>query len=497
MVRGARARRGPRAPVCLAALLSAACSFHPSGGARDEGGGGDGGAADGTPGQPDADPTISCTAGERLCFGHRIETCNADGDGFVEAESVACSLTCEDGDGEPFCTGASNIPAEDAAACGGSAPALAPAGGSVKISVSAGVERITCADDCGSGQDEILRVAALDQGGDPDVAWFCLSRLSIPDGVTLTVDPGVTRSIAFLVAGDVTIEGSLVVDGLSATATAEGGAGPGGGAGGPLAAPATAGSPGQGRCPGAGGGRAGGVGSASGAGGSGAGYSGVGGGGGDGVSVGTGAPNDGTRVNGPAGGANTCDGDGELVPLVGGGGGGSGGDGSCGADCGHPGGGGGGALQISARGLFQVSGSLSAIGGAGYGDATGNRSRGGGGGGGAGGGLLLEAPALTLSGSFVVIGGVGGLAGAGLGGDGGGSGSRVGVVGGDSGSDADADGEGGAGGGGSAGVVRLNALAAPTCPAGVTPTTACTGGTLTVLPDVAALRPRGRPTSDR
>jgi hypothetical protein len=90
---------------------------------------------------------------------------------------------------------------------------------------------------------------------------------------------------------------------------------------------------------------------------------------------------------------------------------------------------------------------------------------------------------LTLSGSLVVIGGVGGLAGAGLGGDGGGSGSRVGLPGGGNGSDADADGEGGGGGGGAAGVIRLNALIAPTCPGGVTPVDSCTTGTLTVIPD--------------
>ena len=469
--------------MCLAALLPvAACTFDPSGSSG--GGGGDGGGLiDGGPGQPDAEVTIDCTPAERLCFGHNIETCNATGDGFVEAESVPCSLSCEPNGGDPFCTAASNIPFDDAGACGGSAPALTPTGGTVVITVSGGVERITCSGDCGSGQSEILRVASLPQGSDPELVWFCLSRLSIPDGVTVTVDAAVTRSIALVVAGQVSIAGALVVDGLGATSASAGGPGPGGGGGAPAAEAGSAGTSGGGRCAGAGGERAGGGGTSSGAGGSGAGYAGVGGDGGDGVSVGGPGPDDGTRVTGPLGGANNCDGNGSLVPLVGGGGGGSGGDGSCAGECGFAGGGGGGALQISGRGVFEVSGRLSAAGGGGFGDATGTLSRGGGGGGGAGGALLLEAPVLTLSGSFVVTGGVGGLAGAGLGGDGGGSGSRVGLVGGDNGSDADADAEGGAGGGGAAGRVRLNALTAPTCPAGVTPETSCIGDALSVVPD--------------
>ena len=483
MGRGARARRGSRAGICLALLaVSVGCSFDRSGSA---GGGGDGGPADGGPGQPDAEVTVSCSAGERLCFGHLIETCNDSGDGFVEEEAVACALSCEPNAGDPLCTAPSNLPAADAATCAGNAPALAPTGGTVTVTISGGVERIICTNDCGSGENEILRVAALDQGSDPDIAWFCLSRLSIPDGVIFSVDPLVTSSIALLVAGDVSIAGTLALDGHPAAASAGGGPGPGGGGGAPPAASGAGGVAGAGRCPGQGGARGGNTGEAAGAGGSGAGYAGLGGDGGDGKSVGGGGPNDGTVVPGPQGGANTCDGDDSLVPLVGGGGGGSGGDGSCGAagDCGWPGGGGGGALQISARGMFEVSGELSANGGAGHGDATGNLSRGGGGGGGAGGALLLEAPMLTVSGLLVVIGGVGGLAGAGLGGDGGGSGSRVGLAAGGNGSDADADGEGGAGGGGAAGVVRLNALIAPTCPGGVTPAPSCTTGTLTVVPD--------------
>ncbi len=481
VVRGARARRGSRGAICLLALCCA-CSFDRSGSTG--GAGGDGGPPDSGPAEPDAEVNISCTAGERLCFGHIIETCNDAGDGFVEEEAVACALSCEPNAGDPLCTAPSNIPGEDAATCGGSAPALAPTSGTVTISISGGVERITCGGDCGSGESEILRVAALDQGSDPDIAWFCLSRLSIPDGVTVTVDSQVTSSIAFLVAGDVSIAGSLVMDGHAASADAAGGAGPGGGAGAAPAGGGGGGGAGSGRCPGEGGGRAGNTGEAVGAGGSGAGYVGVGGDGGNGISVGGGGQGDGTPVTGPQGGRNTCDGDGTLVPLVGGGGGGSGGDGSCGVqDCGFPGGGGGGALQISARGLFEVSGALAASGGAGHGDATGNLSRGGGGGGGAGGAFLLEAPMLALSGSFAVIGGVGGLAGAGLGGDGGGSGTRVGQVNAANGSDADADGEGGAGGGGAAGLVRLNALIAPTCPGGITPGGSCTTGTLTVIPD--------------
>jgi hypothetical protein len=481
VVRGARARRGSWAGLCLAALLPvAACTFDPSGGSGT--GREDGGLIDGGPGQPDAEVDISCTPGERLCFGHNLETCNASGDGFVAAESVACSLSCEAGDGEPFCTAASNIPFDDAGACGGSAPALTPASGTVTITASAGVERITCSGDCGSGQSEILRVAALDQGDDPDIAWFCLSRLSIPDGVTVTVDSAVERSIAFVVAGDVSIAGSLVVGGQAATGAAGGLAGPGGGVGGAPAENGMSGGTGGGRCPGVGGGRVGGTGSSAGAGGSGAGHAGIGGDGGNAISAGPGGPGNGTLLAGPGGGGNTCDGDGSLVPLVGGGGGGGGGDGSCG-DCGFPGGGGGGALQISARGTFEVSGSLSASGGAGIGDATETLARGGGGGGGAGGGLLLEAPALTLSGAFVVTGGLGALAGAGLGGDGGGTGDRVGVVGGGNGSDADADFEGGAGGGGAAGRVRLNALTAPGCPSGVAPSPSCSANALIVVPD--------------
>ena len=481
VVRGARARRGSRAVVCLAGLVLWGCTFDPSGGTGTAVG--DGGVADSRPGQPDAEVTISCTAGERLCFGHIIETCNDAGDGFVEADAVPCALSCEPNAGEPLCTAPSNIPVEDAATCGGNAPALAPTSGSVTVTISGGVERIICTNDCGSGASEILRVAALDQGSDPDIAWFCLSRLSIPDGVIFSVDPLVTSSIALVVAGDVSIAGTIALDAHAASSTAGGLAGPGGGAGAPAAPNGMGGLMGLGRCPGLGGGHATGGSIAAGTGGSGAGYRGLGGDGGDGISSGGGGPDDGTKVTGPQGGTAACDGDASLVPLVGGGGGGSGGDGSCGGNCGWPGGGGGGALQIAGRGQFEVSGALTAVGGAGYGDATGNLSHGGGGGGGAGGALLLEAPTLTLSGSFVVIGGVGGLAGAGLGGDGGGSGTRVNVAGGDNGADADADGEGGAGGGGSAGLVRLNSLIQPTCPAGVTPGASCATGTVTVIPD--------------
>ena len=199
-----------------------------------------------------------------------------------------------------------------------------------------------------------------------------------------------------------------------------------------------------------------------------------GGGGGFGTAGGAGGDGDGTNLGGGGGAIAGCA-DSTLVPLMGGGGGGGGGTGV--------GGGGGGALQITSFASITVSTDMTATRAATV-DAGGRGGDGsnyfGGGGGGAGGGILLEAPAITITGAHVTANGGGGGGGrngttSGIGTKGstdsatpaaGGQGDASGGDGGDGGAGstqpATGDGpiDGAGGGGGAVGRIRFNVSAA-------------------------------------
>jgi hypothetical protein len=137
-----------------------------------------------------------------------------------------------------------------------------------------------------------------------------------------------------------------------------------------------------------------------------------GGGGGYGTVGGAGGIGSSGRVLLPGGAGGLTYGPNITDPLTGGSRGGIGGFGSsAGAGAG---GGGGGALQLSSQVSIDVSAAINAGGGGGIGGRAGQV---GGGGGGAGGAIILEAPAITLSGVLAANGGGGG-GGGGAGGSG-------------------------------------------------------------------------------
>jgi hypothetical protein len=185
-----------------------------------------------------------------------------------------------------------------------------------------------------------------------------------------------------------------------------------------------------------------------------------------------------------------------LEPLEGGSGGGSGGPGA--AATGAAGGGGGGALQITALGSLEITGTIDAGGEGGAGGVSATTDGGAGGGGGSGGAVLLEAPSVMIDAGAIVVangGGGGGGGGTVAGSPGshggtsttpamGGNGSESSNTGGAGGSiappDVGADGiSDGGGGGGAAGVIvirgRLRTLA----------------GTISPKPNEAELKPPG------
>lgn len=221
----------------------------------------------------------------------------------------------------------------------------------------------------------------------PESGVFNFTTVNIPSGVTVSFTPNARNtSVTILASGNVTIAGSIIIDGQAgSTATYVGAAaGPGGfrgGTGGFTASPFL-GLRGEGRGGGEGG-------RASYNGGGGGGYATIGQNGG-GASFGAGGPQYGSST---------------LLPLIGGSGGGGGGgtnDGSVGESRGGAGGGGGGAILIASSGSITLSGAVSARGG------TGGASGTAGGGGGSGGGVRLIANTITGSGSLDVRGGDGG-----------------------------------------------------------------------------------------
>jgi hypothetical protein len=456
--------------LALAGACLFACHFDPSaagdGDEGDEGATDDGPSSDGLPpgsdGGADAGP-VSCTPNERSCNGRLLRTCNSTGDGF--SSQTTCPFTCEDGD---HCTVASNVDQTAQENCGVNAPTarlVPPSGATVNLS-SEGNGRITCDPNCGEATvTSIDAVGVTNQAEtDVDVAHFCLSEMNIGSDVTFTVQAGVPRSFAFLVTGNAVIAGTIPFDGRDAPENTAGTAGPGGGAGGSLSG--SVGQPGDGACPGRGGARLGqSMTEIVGGGGGGAGHGSAGGQGGNGrLSSGQFA------VGGDPGGVCLAP---TVSPLVGGSGGGGGGDGACGGNCGWPGGGGGGGIQISAAGGIDVSGTIRANGGAGFG--TTGAPAAGGGGGGAGGAILLEGPSVTVrAGALLVEGGRGGDSGGGNGGNGAAGELDTGG----NGQTGNQDLEGGAGGGGGGGRVRINARTQPSCTGLTSPANVCSTGPL-------------------
>jgi hypothetical protein len=241
-----------------------------------------------------------------------------------------------------------------------------------------------------------------------------------------------TIPIAFVVATDVTIDGTI--DGgaeacLGSASSDPVCGGPGGGKGGTFTVAATG-------CGAGGTGPRGAMVSADTG----------GGGGGGGTDGGSGGSDSFGSGGGTAGQACIAA---DLVPLGGGGGGGGGSPGS--ASPPNAGGGGGGGFQLSAGGTITVDAAIEMSGGGGGSGATDGADAAAGCGGGAGGGILLEAAVIDIEGSLTANGGGGGGAG---------DGSAVGMVG-ASGSasalpapgGAPADVDAGSGGAGAAGAV--------------------------------------------
>ncbi len=230
----------------------------------------------------------------------------------------------------------------------------------------------------------------------PPGGTFNFTTVTIPAGVTVTFAKNAANTpVTILATGDVTINGTLSVNGTNGGPSLAslpnpqvGQGGPGGyngGAGGnPGAVNVTAGLGGAGLGIGSGGGGGTGQGCSS------FGYSGCGG------TFPTTIP--------------------ALLPMLGGSGGGGGGGRVTGVgNSGGAGGGGAGSIIIASSGTITVGGSLTAnggLGGSGLPDSYG-------GGGGSGGGIRLVANTIAGSGSLAVTGGTGGPAWSGGGGNGG------------------------------------------------------------------------------
>ncbi len=238
------------------------------------------------------------------------------------------------------------------------------------------------------------------------------TTVNIPTGVTVTFKKNAANTPVYLLAtGDVTIAGTISVNGADGNGMWPGKGGPGGfdgGLGGTINTPGGKGF-------GPGGGNPGAVSTNSTTYPSGSG----GGGGGFSTSGGNGA-NNGTYAAGGTGGGTY--GNTKIIPMIGGSGGGGGaGSASTTPANQHRGGagaGGSGSILIASSGTITISGSITANGGK-AGNSSG--SYGGGGGGGSGGAIKLMADTIAGEGTISVsggAGGTGGLAGGGAGGTG-------------------------------------------------------------------------------
>ena len=220
------------------------------------------------------------------------------------------------------------------------------------------------------------------------------TTINIPAGVTVTFTKNNDNTPVYILAtGDVTIAGTISVNGTNPSGIYPGQSGPGGFGGGVGGTYSLAGGKGLGP----GGGNPGIVSGGYGLGAGGAGFGGVGAmGGGSGGGGGTG------------GAAYSND---QILPMIGGsGGGGGGGSGNSSyRNGGGGGGGGGGAIVIASSGTITVTGSITANGKNGAGGGGYYAS---GGGGGSGGAIKLMADRITGEGTISASGGSGGPGGA-------------------------------------------------------------------------------------
>lgn len=225
----------------------------------------------------------------------------------------------------------------------------------------------------------------------PESGVLNYTTVTIPTGVTVTFKKNSQNTpVTILATGDVTINGSINLDGSAGNNLIPGAGGPGGFDGGQGGAAYGIGKRGEG--PGGGGGGSARNTTAAAGGGGGAGFAGSG--------VTGGSP----YVSGGSGGY--VYGNERALPAIGGsGGGGAGGDTT---GVGGGGGGGGGAIIVASSGIITVNGSISANGGAG---ASGPATIGyyaSGGGGGSGGSIRLLANTVSGNGAINANGGGGG-----------------------------------------------------------------------------------------
>lgn len=233
----------------------------------------------------------------------------------------------------------------------------------------------------------------------PESGVLNYTTVTIPTGVTVTFKKNSQNTpVTILATGDVTISGSINLDGSAGNYIIPGAGGPGGFDGGQGGAAYGIGKRGEG--PGGGGG-------------GGAytnGNTGSGGGGGGGFMYSGNAGNTGSCYycgGSPGGGGGSSYGNERILPIIGGsGGGGAGGNNTW---VGGAGGGGGGAMVIASSGSITVNGTISSNGGTGATPSSG-QSNYSGGGGGSGGGIRLIANTISGNGSITANGGGGGSA---------------------------------------------------------------------------------------
>ncbi len=236
----------------------------------------------------------------------------------------------------------------------------------------------------------------------PESGIFNFTTINIPSGVTVTFKKNSQNTpVTMLTTGDVTIAGTINLNGSSGSYIIPGVGGPGGFDGGQGGVVIQAGKRGEG--PGGGWGASPNTANGNPAGG--------GGGGGFAVNGGTG----GTYSSSTGGAGGSSYGNERILPQIGGSGGG-GGSGNTNL-VGGAGGGGGGAIVIASSGIINLTGAITANGGTGaLGESNGYA---GSGGGGSGGGIRLIANTISGNGTLSATGGTGGSSSWGFGGAGG------------------------------------------------------------------------------
>jgi hypothetical protein len=313
-----------------------------------------------TPLPPPADgggDAAGCSEGQAVCSGNAVLRCQGD----AWHQETTCALGCKLDEARCYRFTAANV--ADGALEGAFDDLVID--GDHELDVEQGLlDGVTLP----AGVDWALEAPA----DPPQLGVIRVHDFTITAGSRLLLTGN--AAAVFLASGRITIDGVLDAAGRGASA------GPGGWGGG------TRGAAGLG--PGGGSGGLSNVGDDSG-----------GAGGGSGASGGTGAK--GGAADAVTGGAGAPDR--SLEPLFGGAGGGGG------SGDGNPGGGGGGAVQLSAAVSASVAGRI-LVGGGGGGAGTfpflGNAGAGSGGGG--GGAVLIEAPAVSVTGVIAAGGGGGG-----------------------------------------------------------------------------------------